>query len=81
LVTQGNDVKVVRIGMNIMNCFIGLQSELSIKKIYDSLMDYRGAIAIYEKLGSTLSCFVPNNDGHFPILVETDCIMIRNDLL
>jgi hypothetical protein len=44
-------------------------------------MDFREAIALYESCGFTLSSFVPNNEGHFPILVETDCIMINDKLI
>ena len=61
--------------------FVGLQSELAIKKIYEEAIDFREAITSYEELGFVLSAFVPNNQGHFPLLVETDCIMVRKELI
>jgi FkbM family methyltransferase len=79
--TQGYDVEILRHGQDILHNFVGLQSELSIRRIYEQSVDFREAIAIYEALGFALSAFVPNNAGHFPMLVETDCIMVRRDLL
>jgi FkbM family methyltransferase len=79
--TQGYDVRIVQASADTMPNFIGLQSELAVRKIYDTSVDYREAIATYERLGFTLSALVPNNQGHFPLLVEIDCIMIRSDLI
>jgi|TARA_B110000879_G_scaffold191830_1_gene257339 FkbM family methyltransferase len=79
--TQGFDLDVLKSGQSILQNYIGLQSELSIKKIYEESVDFRDAISTYEKYGFSLSAFVPNNAGHFPELIEIDCIMIRNELI
>lgn len=79
--TQGWDARIVESSPEAMPEFIGLQSELSIKKIYAHSVDFRDALSLYERHGFTLSSFVPNNAGHFPLLVEMDCIMINNRLL
>jgi len=78
--TQGLDTEILRGSAHVLPSFVGLQSELSIKKLYDKSMDFRDAITLYESLGFELSALVPNNEGHFPVLVEIDCIMIRRDL-
>ena len=65
----------------MLKSFIGIQSELAVQKLYDHSMDFRDAISTYESYGFSLSAFVPNNAGHFPRLIETDCVMIRNDLI
>jgi FkbM family methyltransferase len=78
--TQGYDIHIVRAGREVMPQFVGLQSELAVVKLYESSMDYREAIREYESLGFTLSALVPNNEGHFPRLLEIDCIMIRSDV-
>jgi FkbM family methyltransferase len=75
--TQGYDVDIVKNAGSALNQFVGLQSELSVKMIYSDSVDFRDALSIYEKHGFELSAFVPNNGGHFPQLVEIDCIMIR----
>ena len=79
--TQGYDCEIVRAGKSVMKKFVGLQSELAVKKIYQHSIDFRAALAIYEDCGFELSAFVPNNAGHFPRLIETDCLMIRQDLI
>ncbi|SAL81195.1 hypothetical protein AWB67_05779 [Caballeronia terrestris] len=78
--TQGFDVKIVRASANAVRKFVGLQSELSIAKLYTDSVDFREALTEYERCGFSLSAFVPNNAGHFPRLLETDCVMIRSDL-
>jgi FkbM family methyltransferase len=77
--TQGFDVRIVEGGRAVMDRFVGLQSELAIKKLYADSVDFRRAIDVYEGCGFELSAFVPNNEGHFPQLMETDCIMVRLD--
>ncbi|MFT6388405.1 MAG: FkbM family methyltransferase [Cellvibrionaceae bacterium] len=79
--TQGYDCEIVSSGSSIINKFIGLQSELAIKKIYDHSVEFKEAIKLYEDYGFSLNAFVPNNAGAFPFLIETDCIMVRNDIL
>lgn len=79
--TQGLDVEIVSSAKNVIREFIGLQSELAIKKLYAESVDFRSAITLYQECGFQLSAFVPNNAGHFPQLIETDCIMVRDDLI
>jgi FkbM family methyltransferase len=79
--TQGFDVKIVKASADIMRSFVGLQSELAIAKLYTDSVDFREALTEYERCGFSLSAFVPNNAGHFPRLLETDCVMIRSDLV
>jgi FkbM family methyltransferase len=79
--TQGYDLEIVTHAQDVIKEFIGLQSELAVKKIYATSTDFREALTIYEQCGFALSAFVPNNAGHFPQLIETDCIMVRADLL
>lgn len=79
--TQGHDVSIVKGCPTALKEFIGLQSELSVKKIYQNCVGFMEAISIYQDLGFSLSAFIPNNIGHFPLLIETDCIMVRSDLV
>lgn len=78
--TQGYDVKIIKGASDIVRDFVGLQSELAIEKLYADSTDFREAITEYERCGFSLSAFVPNNAGHFPLLLEMDCIMVRSDL-
>jgi FkbM family methyltransferase len=75
--TQGNDCAVVAGAGNVIRTFVGLQSELAIRKLYAESMDFAEAIAVYRECGFELSALVPNNAGHFPTLVEIDCVMFN----
>lgn len=79
--TQGFDLSVLKGGRECLQHFVGFQSELSIKRIYQDATDFRDALTFYQELGFELSAIVPNNAGHFPALIEMDCIMVRRDLL
>jgi FkbM family methyltransferase len=79
--TQGFDIAVLKGGRGVLQNFVGLQSELSIRRIYEEAVDFREALTFYESLGFDLSALVPNNGGHFPALIEIDCIMVRRDLM
>ncbi len=79
--TQGFDVRIIRGSENIINSFVAIQSELSIKRIYADSSSFCDAINYYQSLGFTLSAFVPNNAGHFPRLIETDCILINDSMI
>lgn len=79
--TQGYDVTIVsNTGPTLLE-FVGFQSELSVKPLYRDSVDFREALKLYESRGFELSAIVPNNAGHFPVLVECDCIMVRRDLV
>jgi hypothetical protein len=75
--TQGFDVSIVKGGESVISQFVGLQSELAIKKLYRESVDFREAISYFEQLGFTLGSLVPNNGGYFPEMIEIDCIMIN----
>jgi FkbM family methyltransferase len=75
--TQGHDLAVAEGAGPALREFVGLQSELAIKRIYDGAPSYEEALHFYGTHGFELSAFVPNNTGHFPRLIEIDCIMYR----
>jgi FkbM family methyltransferase len=77
--TQGNDLAVVEGAGDALGAFVGVQSELTIRRLYEGADDFASAIEAYRDKGFELSALVPNNAGHFPILVEIDCVMFRGD--
>lgn len=79
--TQGHDLDVARGAEEILKSFVGLQSELSIKRIYENSPDYTEVISYYQSQDFELSAFVPNNAGHFPKLIEIDCIMYNKNII
>jgi FkbM family methyltransferase len=79
--TQGNDLSVVEGAGQSLNRFVGLQSELSIRQLYEGAPSYLEVIEHLRRKGFELNALVPNNAGHFPRLVEIDCIMYRRDIV
>lgn len=75
--TQGHDLAVAVGAGEELKAFVGLQSELAIVRLYAGSPTYRETLDYYASYGFTLSAFVPNNLGHFPRLLEMDCIMFR----
>jgi FkbM family methyltransferase len=75
--TQGNDFAVVEGAGDALRTFVGLQSELAIRKLYNGAVDFASCIAAFTSRGFELSAFVPNNAGHFPALFEIDCVMFN----
>jgi FkbM family methyltransferase len=78
--TQGHDVSVASGAGDQLKEFVGLQSELAIKRLYDDSPSFEESLDFYRARGFELSALVPNNSGHFPRLLEIDCILFRKDL-
>jgi FkbM family methyltransferase len=75
--TQGHDLAVAGGAGERLREFVGLQSELAIERLYTDSATYEEALKFYRSRGFELSALVPNNLGHFPRLLEIDCIMYR----
>lgn len=73
--TQGSDLAIAQGSEGVLHNFVGIQSEVSIKKLYEDIPNYNEVIDFYHSKGFELSAFVPNNAGTFPYLIETDIIM------
>lgn len=76
--TQGHDAKVFLGAAESLARIVGLQSELSFVQLYDETPTAEETLANYRRAGFSLTALVPNNAGHFPDLLEMDCIMYRN---
>jgi FkbM family methyltransferase len=77
--TQGSDLAVVEGAGSALQAFVGLQSELSVAKLYEGTRSFVEVLEIYAGLGFRLSALVPPSRGQFPDLNEIDCIMYRAD--
>ena len=79
--TQGSDLSILKASQSSAHSMLGIQCELSIIKIYKESPDFLEVIPFLYSLGFSLNSFVPNNAGHFPILIESDAIFINNGVL
>ena len=75
--TQGSDLAVAQGAGKSLAEFVGLQSELAVRRLYAGGPNFEEMLSAYRDLGFELSAFAPNTAGHFPDLIETDCIMYR----
>ena len=78
--TQGNDLAVLAGATKSLAEILGLQSELGFKRLYEDMPLFNEALEAYSRAGFELSALVPNNAGHFPVLLEMDCIMINSSV-
>jgi FkbM family methyltransferase len=79
--SQGNDIAIAKGGEDVLGRFAGIQTELAIRRLYEGAPDFMTAISYLRTAGFEVSAFVPNNEGHFPQLIEIDAILIRRDLI
>lgn len=80
--TQGSEMLIVQAAGETIHEFVGLQSELAVKRLYRGAPYYDEAIAFYQSKGFELSALISTNGWwHFPHLVEVDCIMFRTSAL
>lgn len=77
--TQGYDLEVVKGAGESIRKFNALQTEASVKPIYQGMPDFVEVIRGLQALGFEVSGIFPNNPEHFPALVEFDCHMISKE--
>ena len=76
--TQGHDLDVVVGASKCLSKFVGLQSELSLTKLYKGAPAFSEALALYQSRGFKLTGLIPDTAGHFPDLHEIDCVMYNS---
>lgn len=79
--TQGHDLSVCEGAGVVLSKMIGVQTELSVRPIYDGGTGYRTMIDWLDERGFDPSAFFANNKGHFPRLVEMDGIFVNRAFL
>jgi FkbM family methyltransferase len=79
--TQGSDSAVIEGAGDALGCFVGIQTKLAIRRFYSASVEFSEALSRLNKCGFELSAFVPNNVGHFPVLIEIDSILYRRDAI
>src|SRR5262249_6271829 len=75
--TQGNDLAVTQGAGELLREFVAVQVEIAIQKLYEGAPELTDVISYFRTKGFELSAFTPNNEGNFPLLLETDCVFIN----
>ena len=76
--TQGFDLKVFEGCEYILDNILALQSEISIRHLYEETPDFKDSISTMEKQGFDISGVFPvSRDGKLRI-IEIDCVMVHS---
>lgn len=75
--TQGYDIEVCEGAKENMSRFLGLQSEISVKRLYSDQPDYLSALKYFNDLGFSLMNLAVVNRTPESAILEYDCIMAR----
>ena len=78
--TQGSDLAVAEGAGVMISSFAAIQTETAISSLYEGIPEFVESRAFFTGRGFDLSAIVPNNEGHFPRLIETDCIYVNRAL-
>lgn len=76
--TQGWDLEVFRGAEGCLKDIVALQSELSVRPIYEGMPPFQQALDLYRAAGFVESAFFRETRDPFWRLVEFDCIMVRD---
>jgi len=77
---QGADLAVARGAGSRLTEFVGVQTELSVRPIYEDQPLLSEALDFFDRNGFAVCAFLPTHD-HFPILVEVDSILVNRTKL
>lgn len=74
--TQGCDLEVMRGASGSLTRIAALSTEASVMPLYVGMPDLAETIAFLQRAGFVPSGIFPNNEGHFPLLIEFDLYAI-----
>jgi FkbM family methyltransferase len=79
--TQGTELDVLAGAQALLPRVAAIQTEIGLKTIYAGAPSAQAVMAHVQSLGFELAALFPNNEGHFPRLLELDAIFIHGSLL
>jgi FkbM family methyltransferase len=79
--TQGTELPVLEGGPQALSQICAIQTEVSFTAIYEGAPDFHRIFEFMKEAGYDLSGLFPNNQGHFPRLLEMDAVFVRRDLM
>jgi hypothetical protein len=75
--TQGFDLQVFRGASGCLDMIFGIQSELSVRPIYESMPHYIEALEEYESVGFTLHSLHPVATEYNGAVIEYNCLLSK----
>lgn len=75
--TQGSEMRILRASVDALARFPAVQIEVGFQALYEGEEDFHQVLAAFDAWGYRLCALFPNNQGHFPHLLEMDAIFLR----
>lgn len=79
--TQGTELRILQGGIESLTHFPAIQLEVGFQSLYEGEASFSEVFDAMKSWGYELCALFPNNQGHFPHMVEMDAIFLRNELL
>lgn len=76
--TQGFDLQVFRGARAVLPQIVGLQSEVSVRQLYDGAPDWLDVLGEYQTAGFAVAALAPASQSRDGWPIEYDCLMIRS---
>jgi FkbM family methyltransferase len=76
--TQGFDLKVFAGMSGLMDQVVGIQSEVSLRSIYDGAPGWLDSLAVYQNAGFRVIGMYPAATDAMGLPFEFDCLMVRD---
>jgi len=77
--TQGTELRLLRGGVDSLSYFPAIQMEVGFQMLYEGEGRYAEVVDQLDEWGYRLSALFPNNQGHFPHLLEMDAVFLRKE--
>lgn len=77
--TQGTELRLLRGGFDSLSFFPAIQMEVGFQMLYEGEGRYTEVVDQLDEWGYRLSALFPNNQGHFPHLLEMDAVFLRKE--
>lgn len=78
--TQGWDLEVLAGATGCLDHVVGLQTEISMKPIYEGMPSYLESLARLDALGFGVTGFYPVTRDYDLRVIEYDCVLVRKEL-
>lgn len=77
--TQGNELRILRGGVDALPLFPAIQLEVGFQLLYEGESGFSQTVDQLDGWGYRLCALFPNNEGHFPHLLEMDAVFLRKE--
>ncbi len=78
--TQGNEMAIIEGAGPALRTFVGIQTELAMRPLYDGAPGYAQVLEALAQSGFAPTAFLRSNEDHFPGMFDVDCLLYNTAL-